>query len=175
MRKEELLKILESRLTEEQGRKNKLYLQVGQQAMCRLTGVDKEGERTVYTVETDDNKVWELPNNMVLNRLMNEQKPKVGDYMLIRFSETVNLKDDKTLKKYQLATMSAKEVEALSHVGEPANDLKSYVRGLFDSFGSMDRNELDRLVNKVRKFNVPIDEVVVSCGLAVKDGKVVRP
>lgn len=96
----------------------KLEPELGKEYVLRLVSKQpspwRQGRHVfiVYDFETEEE--WRLPSSVVLEQELAEAKP--GDYLLIRMTETRQLKDGRRMRNFEIAILPSEEAVKLQSI-----------------------------------------------------------
>jgi len=113
-----------------------------------------------YEVKTFDGETYSTPNNAVLNRLLEESKIKIGDYLMIRFEGTMTTGRGRKAKDFSVAVLHKEEAEKILRAKregiKPLISESKEESAKIESPETEKKIELSRVPDEVKEF---IDEL----------------
>jgi len=153
-----------------------------------------------YEVKTFNGEFYSTPNNAVLNRLFEEFKIKVGDYIMIQYEGIVTTGRGRKAKDFSVAVLPKDEAERILRAekekvkplvleekameekpappktgeGKVPAEVRDFIEELFSFYTHGIPEDQFRKYLERRDIKVPMDKLLKECGLTVIDGIVRR-
>jgi hypothetical protein len=155
----------------------------------------KAGTKIYVVVNLEDGIQYRLPVSVVLNRMIADFNAKVGDYLLIKYRGMKEYESGKKVSLWNVGHLSAEEASKMipsplmqeteskvKTVMETPKDVKfnrdeavKFIDSLIGVYGFITVRDLDHYFNKVKGWNVKIDEEFVkSLGFKLSGDKIVK-